>query len=185
MALHEEAPPPSAAAAASLWKRPHTPSRSRLGQMLATTDSAHLAAPEPDENAIDHADIRAVEQHVAALNLAAPRPPMSEQHEMPPDTPAAPAAPWLQQWRLRTALGNPQALLALFCELSMTAARCFAAAGRLHTAASLRCDAADVMSREGRHAAAALLYEQLLHCTQGWHMLAAHTLPRMLRCQQV
>lgn len=153
--------------------------------MLAANDSAHLAAPEPEESPADHGDIRTVEQHVAALNLAAPRPPPPAQREPPPDAPTAPAAPWLQQWRLRTALADPKALLALFCDLSVTAARCFAAAGRVRTAAALRCDAADVLAREGRHAAAALLYEQLLHVARGWRMLAAHTLPRLLRCQQV
>ena len=112
-------------------------------------------------------------------------PPPPAQREPPPDAPTAPAAPWLQQWRLRTALADPKALLALFCDLSVTAARCFAAAGRVRTAAALRCDAADVLAREGRHAAAALLYEQLLHVARGWRMLAAHTLPRLLRCQQV
>ncbi len=205
VALATQPPPPTTPA--SSWMRPHTPSRSRLGQMLgAANDAAHLAAAAPPPPTIDppptseasdpppaattnHVDIRAIEQHVATINIAAPRPPVhscsTDTERQPPPSPHAARAPWLQQWRLRLALSSPHALLGLFMELSMLAGRCFAAAGRARTAAALRCDVADVLVREGRHAAAAALYEQLVSLVGEWQMLARHTLLRLLRCQQV
>lgn len=164
----------------------------------AANDAAHLAAAAPapavDSPTTDaqppastnHVDIRAIEQHVATINIAAPRPaaPVSQGEEEPP-SPSAARAPWLQQWRLRVALSSPHALLELFVELSLLAGRCFAGAGRGRTAAALRCDVADVLAREGRHAAAAALYEQLVSLVGCWRVLARHTLQRLLRCQQV
>jgi hypothetical protein len=128
---------------------------------------------------------------VSALAVRASR--SAGGHLHAPKAPLSPAAgagdaflpAWLVHWRLRAALSSQPLFTELFVALSEAAASCYARGGHARSAALLRADVADALAKQGSVHSAAELYEAQCRTflREGWHALAARTLPKLAACQ--
>eukprot|EP00803_Ostreobium_quekettii_P006496 evm.model.scf_965EXC.5 EVM.evm.TU.scf_965EXC.5 scf_965EXC:54008-57325(-) len=86
---------------------------------------------------------------------------------------------WLAEWRLRKALSAEDMFEDLFVELTLTAAWCYARAGRIRTSVILRVDVAPLLLRHGMVAQAQQLYRLKceMYAKEGWPVLMEDVLP--------
>ncbi|KAI7835534.1 hypothetical protein COHA_010562 [Chlorella ohadii] len=180
----------------SLSSSPHsTSTHQSFAAHGGVPDAGHAVAASPHvtPRSDTQSDVCAIERQVMSLlgerggratARAAALPPA-------PDTAAAAAATatnlpvWLVHWRLRAALSSQQLFTELFIELSEAAAKCYSQCGHLRNAALLRADVADALVKAGQLERAAQLYGRQCRTflREGWHALAAATLPKLAACQ--